>query len=48
MRLQAKKLGYKLNEYGLYDNRTDDMIIILSEQEMFSKLGMNYLSPDQR
>jgi len=48
MRSQAKKLGFKLNEYGLYDNRTDEMIIILSEQEMFSKLGMNYLSPEQR
>jgi DNA polymerase/3'-5' exonuclease PolX len=48
MRTQAKKMGYKLNEYGLFDNRTDEMIFILSEQDMFSKLGMNYLSPDQR
>jgi DNA polymerase/3'-5' exonuclease PolX len=48
MRSQAKKLGFKLNEYGLYDNRTDEMIVVLSELEMFSKLGMNYISPDQR
>jgi DNA polymerase/3'-5' exonuclease PolX len=48
MRSQAKKLGYKLNEYGLYDNRTDEMIVVLSEQEMFTKLGMDYLSPNER
>jgi len=48
MRTQAKKLGYKLNEYGLYDNRTNEMIIILSEQEMFNKLGMTYLDPTNR
>jgi DNA polymerase/3'-5' exonuclease PolX len=48
MRIQAKKLGYKLNEYGLYDNRTDEMIIVLSEQEMFSKLGMTYLDTSNR
>ena len=48
MRANAKKLGYKLNEYGLYDNRTDEQIIVLSEQEMFRKLGMVYLDPDKR
>jgi DNA polymerase/3'-5' exonuclease PolX len=47
MRLQAKKLGYKLNEYGLYD-KNEQMIITLSEQEIFQKLEMKYLSPNER
>ncbi len=48
MRAKAKKLGYKLNEYGLYDNETNENIIILSEQEMFQILNMKYLSPNER
>lgn len=46
MRLQAKKLGYKLNEYGLYKN--DEMLFVLSEQEIFHKLKIEYLIPDKR
>ena len=48
MRSKAKKMGYTLNEYGLYDNRLNEMIIILSEQEMFNKLEMLYLAPNER
>lgn len=48
MRIQAKKLGYKLNEYGLYDNRTNEMIPILSEQDIFTILEMKYLTPSER
>jgi len=48
MRLHAKKLGFKLNEYGLYDLRTTKMIVVTSEQEIFEKLEMNYLMPNQR
>jgi DNA polymerase/3'-5' exonuclease PolX len=48
MRLKAKKLGYKLNEYGLYDLRTEEMIVVTSEQEIFEKLEINYIQPNQR
>lgn len=48
MRAKAKKLGYKLNEYGLYDLRTDEMIVVTSEQEIFEKLEINYIQPNQR
>jgi ribosomal protein S13 len=48
MRTIAKKLGYKLNEYGLYKLNTNEMIDILSEQDMFLKLNMNYLEPNKR
>ena len=47
MRQNAKKLGYKLNEYGLYD-KNNEMIIVLSEQDIFHKLNMEYISPDKR
>ena len=46
MRRQAKVLGYKLNEYGLYKN--DKFIHITSEKDLFKKLGMKYLKPTER
>jgi DNA polymerase/3'-5' exonuclease PolX len=46
MRIIAKKLGYKLNEYGLYKN--NKMIYVESEEEIFKLLGMKYLEPHQR
>ena len=48
MRKQAKKLGYKLSEYGLYDKKTNDMIYIDSELDLFNKLEMKYLNPNKR
>jgi len=47
MRYKAKKLNYKLNEYGLFDSK-GQQIIVLSEQEIFHKLNMEYLTPDNR
>jgi len=46
MRSKAKELGYKLNEYGLYKN--DIKVNIDSEEELFQKLHMKYLEPEQR
>jgi DNA polymerase/3'-5' exonuclease PolX len=46
MRRQAKDLGYKLNEYGLYKN--NKFIYITSEEELFKKLDMKYLRPTER
>lgn len=50
MRSKAKKLGYKLNEYGLFDLKktNNEMLVVTSEQEIFEKLEMNYLQPSQR
>lgn len=46
MRSQAKKLGYKLNEYGMYkDNKK---IPISSEEEVFKILHLEYLPPEER
>lgn len=48
MRLSAKKLGYKLNEYGLYKAETGEQIDVESEAQLFHILGMEYLEPEQR
>jgi DNA polymerase/3'-5' exonuclease PolX len=53
MRLSAKKLGYKLNEYGLFkinkqSGLISEQIDITSEIELFNILGIDYLEPEQR
>ena len=46
MRKIAKKLGYKLNEYGLYKN--NKQIEINSEKDIFDILQMKYIEPSKR
>lgn len=53
MRVIAKQKGYKLNEYGLYKLKENGepstrKIKINSESDIFKKLGMDYLEPNQR
>jgi len=43
----AVKKGYKLNEYGLYDSK-DNVIAGASEEEVYAKLGMQYVEPEMR
>lgn len=47
MRQIALTMNYTLNEYGLYDEKNNE-IIIKSEKDIFEKLGMEYLSPEKR
>jgi len=46
MRNKAKKLGYKLNEYGLFKGSKN--MYVESEEEIFNLLGMQYLEPQER
>ena len=46
MRGAAKRMGYKLNEYGLYKN--NKQIKNISEKDVFDILGMKYLDPVDR
>lgn len=46
MRVKAKKLGYKLSEYGLFKNKKK--IKIKSEEMFFKKLGLEYIEPRLR
>jgi DNA polymerase/3'-5' exonuclease PolX len=48
MRKTAKKQGYKLNEYGLYDLKTNKSLILLNEKMVFDMLNMDYLEPHER
>jgi DNA polymerase beta len=47
MRRLADSLGYKLNEYGLYDE-DGKMMEANSEKDIFDYLGMEYVSPEKR
>lgn len=58
MRQDAKKMGYKLNEYGLFKkingkikNKTKEefkLVKVTSEEDIFEKLGMPYVKPKDR
>ncbi len=46
VRARAKKLGYKLNEYGLF--KGEDAVKIKDEPALFAKLGMDWIPPEMR
>ncbi len=47
MRSHARKLGIKMNEYGLF--REDESLIpCRNEEEIFAALGMDYIPPELR
>jgi DNA polymerase/3'-5' exonuclease PolX len=50
VRSHAKSLGYKLNQYGLFDVKTGNQIIIskASEKTILKKLGITYKEPHER
>jgi DNA polymerase (family 10) len=48
LRAIAKEKGYLLSEYGLFDRKTDERIIINSEEEIYEKLGVPYPEPTKR
>ncbi|MBN1586222.1 MAG: DNA polymerase/3'-5' exonuclease PolX, partial [Candidatus Omnitrophica bacterium] len=46
MRGRAQGLGYKMNEYGLFQG--GKLVSCKSEEEIFAKLGMDWLPPELR
>ncbi|MDP2668577.1 MAG: DNA polymerase/3'-5' exonuclease PolX [bacterium] len=50
LRELAQKKGWKLNEYGLWfaSGRRQKMIAGRSEEEVYKKLGLNYIEPELR
>lgn len=48
MRSIAIKKGFKLNEYGLFDKKTDKYIVGKNEEEIYKKLGLVYIEPELR
>ncbi len=45
MRSLAKRKGYKLNRYGLYDRDTGEMVAGQTEGAIFIHLGLPYIPP---
>lgn len=49
IRSLAKELGYKLNEFGLFKLKNGETKIkISSEKDIFEKLGLEYIPPENR
>ena len=48
LRKVAIKKGYKLNEYGLFDKKTEKIVAGKSEREICKKLGVKYKKPEDR
>jgi DNA polymerase beta len=49
VRQHAKKMGYRLNEYGLYDLRTGKAVEGLATEEMvMDKIGLGYIPMSKR
>lgn len=44
----ALQKGMKLNEYGLFDEKTGELLASKTEEEVYSKLGMGYIEPELR
>lgn len=47
-RRKAKKMGYLLNEYGLWQRDPREYICGKDEHSIFAMLGMEYLTPQER
>lgn len=48
MRSLAKKQGYLLNQYGLWDRDKSKRFAGDTEKSIFNKLGMQYVKPEHR
>jgi DNA polymerase (family 10) len=48
MRNLAIEHGWKLNEYGLFDNKTEKRLAGATEKEVFKKLGLEFIPPELR
>jgi len=48
VRRLALELGYSLNQYRLHDLENNKSVPIKSEEELFEKLGMEYIPPSGR
>ncbi|MBN1515046.1 DNA polymerase/3'-5' exonuclease PolX [Candidatus Sumerlaeota bacterium] len=50
MRGRAQRMGFKINEYGLFKEEAGEekLIACRSEEELFSALGLQYIPPELR
>jgi DNA polymerase (family X) len=48
LRTIAKKRGWKINEYGVYDNKTNKKIPTNAEADIYALFGFSYIPPEKR
>jgi DNA polymerase (family 10) len=48
LRDRAKRMGYKLSEYGLFNVADDSKVAGKSEEEIYQKLKLRYIEPELR
>src|SRR5271169_6626770 len=48
LRQRALKMGYTLNEYSLADLKTEKPVAGKTEEEIYAKLGLDYIPPELR
>jgi hypothetical protein len=48
IRSAAKRAGFKLNEYGLFNRETGEYIAGATEEDIYAALGRNYRPPTER
>jgi DNA polymerase (family 10) len=48
LRVKAKRKGFKLNRYGLFDRETDELVAADSEAAIFEALDKRYYEPHER
>ena len=48
IRSAAKRAGFKLSEYGLFDRETGEYIAGATEEEIYTAMGRNYRPPTER
>ena len=46
LRKRAKDMGYKLNQYGLWDG--EKLVVSETEKQIFNKLKLRFIPPDER
>ncbi|OGS46119.1 MAG: hypothetical protein A2539_03255 [Elusimicrobia bacterium RIFOXYD2_FULL_34_15] len=44
----AKDLGYKINEYGIFETKTNRKVGGVTEEEIYNKLGLKIMPPEIR
>jgi DNA polymerase (family 10) len=47
-REMAVRKGLKLSEYGLFDAKTDELIVAETEEEVYARLGLPWIPPQLR
>lgn len=48
LRTIAKDKDWKINEYGIFDNKTDKKLSGKTEEEIYSKLELDWITPELR